>query len=303
MNSNDYMRCFKKFVLFFIPLLKPIFFSLFLNLCTGPLTALAAPHDQTDQAEDHIATTPVKAKATKENLDGYYLSNIADSYVDLMDFQEGDLLYGLEAARAHTRRLLQESLDAIQVVTVDPFNNLLPDPNDFDRPQEIILATPQSLSPRDSQRFSIYFDFLRERKILEPLSDIGNDLNAAPLARKACKLAILHTREIQRRIHFILDFLDMDAVIHKTDLSRALVVERPTKKIKPQPTSESKRVPKLEKDKFFTASELRFLYRMWLKDPSSIEHVLFYKNGYRVEPPWVDNRQQWRQYKPHVMMH
>ncbi|WOC15752.1 hypothetical protein [Pseudochrobactrum sp. MP213Fo] len=89
------------------------------------------------------------------------------------------------------------------------------------------------------------------------------------LGRK-CKAALNWAKEDNIRVHFLLDHIDMNAVVKKSTFHTA---------------------------KPITGRELRWVYRN--RDDEGVQNVIqFWKGGRRTQPPWVSNKLLWDTYLP-----
>lgn len=187
-------------------------------------------------------------------------------YLEIMKFQKGDLLYGLEGSRIEIRKLLESELKT-KLITADKYNdlfigshtNILRKESD---PEVVLQQFKSNYSEEEIRRATSYAQFLREHGLSETLLDLNMGFfEFESFKKKSCKKAILFTKAEGHKIHFILDLINMHEVL---------------------PGS---RVNSRYKESY-TASELRFLYRLYLIHPSYVDHVIFYHKGEIVRPPW-----------------
>ncbi|MFX1688135.1 hypothetical protein [Paraburkholderia sp. A2RI-6] len=94
------------------------------------------------------------------------------------------------------------------------------------------------------------------------------------------------TIDVHKHVHFILDGIDMDEVVHKTHTTGPMH-GRDT----PSGT------PSSQKTRTITHAELRWIYRNKVL-PQVREHVQFWLNGVCCEPPWRTDPGLWSHYVP-----
>lgn len=125
--------------------------------------------------------------------------------------------------------------------------------------------------------------------------------------RRKCKGGLYWATMIaQKHVHFILDGIDMEAVVKKATQGD-------------NPDSDGDEALGIEKNRTITGSELRWIYRNRDLEPVQ-QHVQFWFNGKQCPPPWEtystiefgarlidaptvtehDGRELWSQYKPKV---
>lgn len=206
---------------------------------------------------------------------------LAASYVEIMGFQQGDLLYGLEDSRRFIRDMLQNRYGA---VTIDAYNNIYLSINkdktkgwnDLDKEIEShVVGEGSNLLEENHYWARNFAKFLFNDGIFDRIVDEVAAENRK-FKKISCKYALIFSKLSGFKIHFVLDQLDLFPVVYKGG---------------DEFTNE-------EFLKAYTASELRYLYRMWMNDNDSIDHVYFYRAGKRLEsPPWVTHSTFWRNYK------
>jgi hypothetical protein len=89
---------------------------------------------------------------------------------------------------------------------------------------------------------------------------------------RACKGALEFTVKNNRKIHFVLDGLDINRVFR--DLKKDKI------------------------DRAITGKEIKWLYRHRADDEVK-KNVTFYENGQVTDAPWVKNPEQWEAYDEH----
>lgn len=210
---------------------------------------------------------------------------LAETYVKIMNFQHGDLLYGLEESRQFIREILEKQFGA---VTIDSYNNVFLSINkaetrnweNLDIELESHLLEKNSKLIEENHRWiKDYAKFLFNDGIFGHIEDSVVAENKK-FKKVSCKYAVIFSKLWGSKIHFVLDQIDPSPVILKgVDDFDYFSGERYSNS--------------------YTASELRYLYRMWLNNHDSIDHVFFYHSGKRIEsPPWVSRPEFWMRYKP-----
>lgn len=101
--------------------------------------------------------------------------------------------------------------------------------------------------------------------------------------KKACKAGIQYSVERGKKVHFILDGIDLETVINKQDYS----TKAPEVKVNPVTGDSNQNI---------TASELRYVYRNW-DDPLFKNGVEFWQGGEKVDPPWEKDPVSWQRYR------
>lgn len=184
------------------------------------------------------------------------------NYLNLMNFKQGDLIYGLEGSRQRIRELIRTHYK-LEIITADHYNNFFIGLNGNILNPEFNLEllfheSGSSFSDEERDLIKNYAEFLKGYGLEEKILNSDKNSEFALFKRKSCKLTIIFAKLKGYRIHFILDSLKMRRV-----------------------------VPKCQEFKDdYTGAELRFLYRQYLKNESNISHVTFYRKGERVPPPW-----------------
>ncbi|MBD2296377.1 hypothetical protein H6G06_23550 [Anabaena sphaerica FACHB-251] len=102
--------------------------------------------------------------------------------------------------------------------------------------------------------------------------------------KKSCKAGIEYAVTHGKRVHFILDDIDLEAVINKQNYQ----TKQPEVKVDPITGDSQQNI---------TASELRFIYRNW-HDPLFKKGVQFWQGGKEVPAPWEQDPKSWQRYSP-----
>lgn len=237
------------------------------------------PH--TTNSEDDMFNTP-QGEEHKINRTEDRMKEVAEVYVKIMDFQQGDLLYGLDGSRQYIREILKKR--NLGAVTIDAYNKVflsldfskIKNWEDLDEELESHVFDPNSGLVEDNYYWAReYAKVLFKGGVFKWIDD-----QYFPEHRKfkkiSCKHALIFSKKSGSKIHFILDQLDPGPVVLKGQ----------------DPFSDK------NFKESYTASELRYLYRMWMNDSHSIEHVYFYKEGKKLEdPPWLIRPAFWKKYK------
>lgn len=245
------------------------------EIFTAPLTP---PRDYNSPASLPRTPDAVQNQIVSPDMMRY---DLPKKYFNIMNFQHGDLIYGLEGARRDTREYLLRKT-GLKIITADHYNNFFLGLNDSILSPEFNLerlfqGSKLSFSPQEEDLIKNYAQFLRnsglEENLLTSLKEFPDFPN---FKRKSCKLAISFAKSKGSRIHFILDSIVMVNVVPKSE----------------------------EFKEMYTSSELRFLYRQYLRSESNISHVIFYHKGEQVLPPWKQQGgpEYWRDnYHPEFM--
>lgn len=211
-----------------------------------------------DQPSHSVFRTPPEIR--HQILSPDIKQKLPKQYFDIMDFQLGDLLYGLESSRKEIRSLLEDRPN-IKLTTVDNYNKVFINLHDNILEPEFDLETllqqnQEGFSDTELKLIKDYAQFLnKEYKLEKNLLELQeNDLFFDNFKRKSCKSAIIFAKLRKFRIHFVLDSIDYDRFF--------------------------------KSGRSFTESELLFLYRLYLINKNNISHVIFYEKGEKVLPPW-----------------
>lgn len=226
-------------------------------------------------------------------------------------FSAGDKLYGIKLERPQDA--VKEKADG-QAVVMDQINNEFlgtkgvgltsrtmgaiakKKPNEQDSHSWKEQATygknatgvaADSLTPEASE----YKNWLEQHRKYSPTTkQVRGEKLSSPFrqfdrVKKSCKAAIEYAVMNKKKIHFVLDGIDLEAVIHKQDA----ITKEPQIKIDPVTDDSSKQS--------ITAAELRFVYRNW-NDPIFAKGVKFWQGGKEVEAPWKQDPKSWSHYSP-----
>ncbi len=214
----------------------------------------------------------------------------------IVEYEEGDLIYGLASGRA----LYVEAIMSVhsvekmpRVIMVDDMNNQFLGTNAPTTPNQRALGADgagpdlNSETKNMSREGALFHAFLRDKvkPKWSPQNNRGAD-NVNQRIKSASKAGLLWTTtERKKRIHFILDGLDMALVTGKLDYLAMRMGERKLE----DPTNKS-----------VTGCELRWLYRNRL-NREVMDRVVFWENEQKLrDPPWEDLRWRdlWSNYKP-----
>ncbi|MGZ3241328.1 MAG: hypothetical protein ACXWIN_08985 [Burkholderiaceae bacterium] len=130
---------------------------------------------------------------------------------------------------------------------------------DGDVDDHIRIDDPLSVEPRkvgltnfDNQFLDFVDSHDKKNKELPGTSNVTHDSIAA-----MCKIAIDFCRKYERKIHFLLEGIDIDMVANKINF--------------------------LDNEKYvnITGSELRAIFRLWRTNPNLVDHVIFYNKKYQ----------------------
>lgn len=225
-------------------------------------------------------------------------------------FKPGDLMYGLAMARADTGLQVIDKLKAVNsqgdqsaAVILDELNNYFlgtetanDDVGDDRSPygQRQRFYDP---SAQISYQAVLFKNWLQQHPRYSP---ILRDMRGLPLADKArvwarikqtCKAGLEYTAGHGRgHIYFVLDDLDMNAVVKKLRYNKSNDPDFQAK-LKVDPATG-------DSVKDITPAELRYLFRH-RKDATMMSNVSFWFAGKQVTPPWVTDPALWRKYKPY----
>jgi hypothetical protein len=192
-------------------------------------------------------------------------------------FEEGDLISGLAVyrqvfwARVHCYRL-----DVHEPTIVDEITpKLLGLQGRWRYPRYHPQYDPTA---RNGALFENFQRFMESHRRYDPRrTPRGTQRDYVTRLRRECKAAILFAVSRGKRIHFVLDGIDMDQVVDKTGAGDY--------------------VRWWTKFRDYTASELRSIYRL-RHAPNIMNHVVFWRGMQQVPPPWVTNPGQWARYHP-----
>ncbi len=123
----------------------------------------------------------------------------------------------------------------------------------------------------------IYHEFYRTNGKLQALlgEDLSDRTKFANACIRMCKLGLLKTLLLGKKVYFVLDGLSMEDIITKAD-----------KKATHVPVG------------YYTNKEVRFCYRLSKAAPNLTKGISFWKNDRRVSAPWENNPEQWNRYEP-----
>lgn len=187
----------------------------------------------------------------------------------IVDFVEGDLLYGLEKHARDKYRPALESKIIQQRAQENPEHNekkiyLTIDDIHADVMPQVFWGSEYdiAISPLKTPTRMRMRDFLADENVFHPLKAIDNEIAFnSPCSKKlasSCKQALLLHRAT---IRFCLDGLNMDKV----------------------------RNPQCASFNSFTSTELRFVAHNWDNPLCNMQQrVVFYEKGAQVPAPWAD---------------
>jgi hypothetical protein len=174
--------------------------------------------------------------------------------------------------------------------------------SDKDKIQELATDRTQALDGRGktADKISFLSSLERHPKYSSIVSDSDKDVRAPALAglkpgnvknnrewRIKSKASLYWaTMDEKRHVHFILDGIDMDEVVHKTHTSGPLHGQDTSVYTSPS-----------EKTRTITHAELRWIYRNKVF-PEVRQHVQFWLDGQCCAPPWQLNPGLWSLYVP-----
>lgn len=181
------------------------------------------------------------------------------------NFRRGDLLYGREEDRARYRALVSQT--GGYYITIDRYNSEMLEPQlGWDGTYTPLDHDGRAALSRQAREFS---DFLLAHPRYAPSIGGGRGDDEEPKIRRACKAGIAYVVSQQgRRLHFLLDGLNLTWIITKTN-----------------------------NDPGYTGSELRYIYRNW-NHPNFQRRIWFYRHGNQVPAPWVTDPHGWTAYHP-----
>ena len=191
------------------------------------------------------------------------------------DFEQGDLLYGLVGPRRpYVNEIRSRRRDCKEPIFVDYVTTKILSFPDF-------TGYPTYRSYKGKNKYAANFaTFLESHAKYNPNQSGGAEAEAYfTRKRRLCKGGILFTIKSGKKVHFILDKLDMRSVVEKS-------AEDDTPDNFPGP-----------KHRAYTGSELRSIYRL-RHNKEAMKNLSFWQNGTRVPPPWEQDPQLWTRYQP-----
>lgn len=214
----------------------------------------------------------------------------------IQEYQEGDLIYGLARRRAlfvEAIMLVHAGEKLPRVVMVDDMNNQFLGTNAPTTANQRRLGdegagpdyNPNATLGGDG---ALFHAFLRDKvkSKWQPGKNRGID-KVNQRVKSASKSGILWTTtQRKKKIHFILDGLDMEAVAGKLDIP---ILKAEGRKTREDPSNKS-----------ITGCELRWLYRN-RNNREIMSRVVFWENDRKLgHAPWEDPRWKasWDNYKP-----
>jgi len=243
-------------------------------------------------------------------------------------YQEGDLVYGLGAERANYIKAKYpdyEELSIKPVTIIDEYNNILSSTLFFSHDRETRQYIRANLNAKGAKRVVVpsdlasrvmaegsarkfkwdaYFKAAKTKpkfdliKIYAEVAkkygadfyhEIADNLTPPLFWKRASKQGLeMATGGSNTQIHFVLDGVDMDAVVKKTKGTGLLKEE--------DLTESSTSLWDIGRGEGVTASELRYIYRNWNRLQGKVD---FYQGGRKVDAPWIQNHALWNQYQPH----
>lgn len=211
-------------------------------------------------------------------------------YSEELHLRHGDWIYGLQVMRGPTVNAIRAQFsDRSQsfALTIDEFNQYALElfsikytpptlPFQFSTWFEDLVSSGR-VSQIDRNRLYRYLTFFfTHQHYFNPhkFLDENSYVNTDQFFRSACKAAIFFAQKENRKIHFILDGLDINA-----------------------PADEEN-----HHYESFTSVELRSIFKTWLGNPQILDTVLFYQYGKKLnQAPWLDeDGQLLPQWKAHL---
>jgi hypothetical protein len=214
------------------------------------------------------------------------------------EFKKGDVLYGMHAERKKYWNVIESK--GGYFITADRYNETILAPRlDWDGDLKLaprdgkdlvkekmdrLFRDPKAWGAADDKEMLAelktvkeFAEFLWAHDKFTPTRIVNpNKDKSSPRIRRACKAMIQFITSRQgRRLHFLLDGLDMNQTVDPA------------------------------KDKSFTGSELRYIYRNWngIVDKqlgSNLQaRTVFYLAGNSCQPPWDSDPKQWEKYRVH----
>lgn len=197
---------------------------------------------------------------------------------DPASFQPGDLIYGLNAERDRYTIPVTNLAPGL-FTTIDDLNayylGVL-------KGQKYGTRQPDIRTDKRAGQHAKQFQDHLERQTKSPvLHPSGTKYDVHTRLRRASKQGIAFTVNQGRKIHFALDWIDLDDVINKNRSGEDN-----------QGTHANQ-----DKERAITGAELRFIYRN-RKDPLYQQNVVFYQSGKIVKAPWDEDPGRWAQIPP-----
>ena len=192
------------------------------------------------------------------------------------EFQEGDLIYGLSDSRESF--ICQYNIhEALSITTIDAINNtFLGIGNQYlINKQQVYRFNYVGKTDSESLRTKDFREYLERHLKYSPLKTQG-DTEGEIKKRivRACKAGIEYTIAKGNKIHFILDRIDMAAMVEKYYIDALGQKQKP-----------------------YTGSELRFIYRNHLK-PEFSTNICYWRYGEETIAPWDEDPILWSRYHP-----
>ncbi|OTA20107.1 T3SS effector EspK [Xenorhabdus beddingii] len=194
-------------------------------------------------------------------------------------FEQGDLVFGLSKERikyAQKYPQFADFLDVNNIATIDRYS--------ITQREIYIRQMYEHKIPSNQECFNKAIKEHRKYNSIRNSDDTlsieygsGKVNYPRQITSRKCKAGLSWFSQTSRRscIHFILDGIDMESVVHKHYEN------------------------KIRKGSSYTGSELRWIYRN-RRDPKVRSCIQFWRNGIPVTPPWVegDNAALWQNYHP-----
>jgi hypothetical protein len=203
----------------------------------------------------------------------------------------GDLVYGLGYPRKIFRQYKAGPGQGLAGLTIDLFVTN----------QDLLSANEQGLAP---ERNKSYLQFLRghpkygDAYVCVSEGIVASTLSTNQHVRHKCKGGLAWATHGEGQgpghLHFVLDGLDMEAVVTKTQTSASSKLGRDNPR-GPAPVG----TPQTEKYRSYTGAELRWLFRN--RHESSVQQrVQFWYLQNPSLPPWAHPRwmKLWQEYHP-----
>ncbi|WP_374699524.1 RHS repeat-associated core domain-containing protein [Wolbachia endosymbiont (group A) of Limnophora tigrina] len=211
--------------------------------------------------------------ANSVDIDGMIEENISDDMKDFVnDFKKGDLIYGLDSPRKNYVDSAKKKYPGEKIII-----------NKYNDPVLGKYSPTSSSIPLKDKDLVEYEEFLKsEEKFNEKVlknEDKENEYKKGSAfdtikrmerqIARACKAGIVFKTSRGKKVHFVLDEIDINRVLDK----------------------------KIYHYKNITSGELRSIYRQRNKEWIE-KNVVFWKGGKKVNPPWEDDkmRKAWKNY-------
>ena len=142
-----------------------------------------------------------------------------------------------------------------------------------------------------------YLDFLREHeKYSDAYEDESTGISISAespnqYTRHKCKAGLAWAVDKGKKVHFVLDDLDMKAIVNKSFQKPGVAPDKPE--------GPSRGAPQTEKHRSITGSELRWVFRN--KDKQEVQdNIQFWFENQPCSPPWEDDQWKalWEGYQP-----